>query len=79
MEVFLLLDHSIRHGDLGLLRQALGECSVVVQATESSKPKYAKELIRLIHMVDSPAASPELQNAILASCLDNLVVRLILI
>ena len=72
VEVYLLLDHAIRNADLGLLRRALGECTILLHAPQGGKTRYARELLRFIHLVDSDAATPELQNAILANCLDNL-------
>ena len=72
VEPYLLLDHAIRLGDIGLLRYALGECCTILQAKERGKYKYARELLCMMHIVDSPASTVDLQNAVLANCLDNL-------
>ena len=72
VEAYLLLDHAIRIADIGLLRRALGECAVLFQAKSGRKPKYARELLRMVHMIDTDASSPSLQKAVLAGCLDNL-------
>ena len=71
-EVFLLLDYSIRQGDIGLLRRALGECTIIMHAPDARKSKYAAELLRFVRYVDSKATTLAFQNAALANCLDNL-------
>lgn len=72
MEVYLLLRHSIKYGDIGMLRQALRDACVMFQAPEGSTNLYAAELIRLIHLYCSDAADVELQEAMLINSLVNL-------
>lgn len=74
-DTYLLLCYAIRRADVGLLVRALRECCILFQAKASGKGMYAKELIRLLHIVDGAscdAAAPELRRALLGSCLINL-------
>ncbi|MCJ1471184.1 hypothetical protein MMC07_009832 [Pseudocyphellaria aurata] len=72
MEPYLTLCYAIKHGDTGLLRHAIREICIVMQAPLASKPKYAKALLRQVHIIDTTAADPTLQEAYLANALVNL-------
>ena len=72
MEAYLTLCYSIKWGDVGLLRNALREIAIILQAPAAKKPKYAREMLRQIHILDTTAADPVLQNAYLANALVNL-------
>lgn len=71
MEPYMTLCYAIKHGDIGLLRYALREMAVIFQAPAAKKPKYAKALLRQIHIIDTKAAAPILQEAYLANALVN--------
>lgn len=43
-----------------------------MQAPSARKPKYALELLRQLHIIDTTAAHPILQEAYLANALVNL-------
>lgn len=72
VEVYLTLSHAIKHADIGLLRHALRLCAVIMQSGCAGMPKYAPALLYVLHLVDSLAASPQLQRCVLANSLVNL-------
>ncbi|MCJ1465963.1 hypothetical protein MMC07_004582 [Pseudocyphellaria aurata] len=72
MEPYLTLCCAIKHGDTGLLRTAIREVCIVMPAPSASKPKYAKALLRQVHIIETTAADPTLQEAYLANTLVNL-------
>lgn len=72
VETYLQLKHAIKFADIGLLRRALRECTVMFQAKDGSAPMYARELLRLTHLTDSPSSDPALQTAVLTNSLVNL-------
>ena len=75
MEVYFLLRHAIKSGDIGMLRQALRDACVMFQAPDGNTFNYAAELIRLIHLYCSEAADVALQEAMLTNSLVNLQCR----
>lgn len=72
MEAYLTLCWSIKFGDVGLLRDALREVTIILQAPSAKKPKYAREMLRQMHILDTTAADPVLQRAYIANALVNL-------
>lgn len=71
MEPYMTLCYSIKYGDVGLLRHAMREVCVILQAPSARKPKYAREMLRQLHIFDTEAADPQLQEAYLANALVN--------
>lgn len=72
VEVYLQLKHAIKFADIGLLRRALRECTLMFQAKIGGTPNYGRELLRLTHLTDSPASDIILQRAVLINSLVNL-------
>lgn len=72
MEAYLTLCWSIKWGDVGLLKDALREVTIILQAPSGKKPKYAREMLRQMHVLDTTAADPILQRAYIANALVNL-------
>ena len=72
MDVYFLLTQSIHCGDIGLLKQALRETTLLFQAKAARSENYGPELLRLLHICDSEAASARLRRAIIKSMLVNL-------
>ena len=72
MDIYFLLRFSIKTGDIGLLRQALREVCVLVQAKEGKCDNYGPEMLRMLHIVDSHASATSLQRAVLSNMLVNL-------
>ena len=72
IETYMLLSYAIKQADIGLLRRAMAECCVMFQSKVGRKHAYARELIRQLHLIDSPAATKELQDAVLVNSLVNL-------
>lgn len=71
MEAYLTLSYSIKWGDVGLLKIALRKVCIIIQAPSANKPKYAREMLRQMHIIDFNAADPVLQNAYIANALVN--------
>lgn len=71
-ETYLTLKHAIKMADIGLIRYVLRKVTVMFQAKVAATPNYAKALLRMMHLVDSPAATKELQDAVLSNGLVNL-------
>lgn len=71
MEPYMTLCWSIKHGDTGLLKYAMREICIILQAPATRKPKYARELLRQVHIFDTSAADPVLQKVYLANALVN--------
>lgn len=71
VEPYMTLCYSIKHGDIGLLKHAMREICIILQAPSTRKPKYAREMLRQIHIFDTKAADPILQEAYLANALVN--------
>lgn len=71
MEAYLTLCYSIKWGDIGLLRSALREVTIILQAPLAKKPKYAREMFRQMHIFDTTAADTILQEAYIANVLVN--------
>ena len=72
VEAYLTLRYSIKHADIGLLRLALRQVTILFQAPAAHAPKYAQALLYVYHLVDSPAASIKLQDCVLTNSLVNL-------
>jgi len=68
-QTYLLLKYSIKHADLGLLRRAIDRCCIYFHG--SGQSNYAFEMLYLQRLTSTPAATPELQRAILANGLVN--------
>lgn len=71
-ETYLQLKHAIKFADIGLLRRAIRECTLVFQAKIGGTPNYGRELLRLTQLTDSPSSDVTLQRAVLANSLVNL-------
>lgn len=46
MEPYMTLCYAIKHGDTGLLRHAMREVCIILQAPSANKPKYALAMLR---------------------------------
>lgn len=71
MEAYLTLCYSIKHKDVGLLQSAMREVYIILQAPAANKPKYAREMLRQLHIIDTNASDPILKQAFLANALVN--------
>src|SRR5947207_1414713 len=58
---YLLLKYAIKPADLGLLRRAIDHCCVYFH--RSGQFKYAYEMLYLLRLTSTHAATPELQRA----------------
>lgn len=72
MEAYLTLCYSIKWGDVGLLRDIMREITIILQAPSAKKPKYAREMLHQMHILDITAADPVLKIAYIANALVNL-------
>lgn len=71
MEPYMTFSHAVKHRDIGLLRHAIREVCIILQVPSASKPKYARVILRQLHIFDTNASSPQLQEAYLANSLVN--------
>ena len=71
MEAYLTLCYSIKWRDIGLLRSAMRKVTIIFQAPSAKKPKYAREMLRQMHILDTTAADTILQEAYIANALVN--------
>lgn len=72
MEAYLTLCYSIKWGDVGLLRDVMREITIIFQALSAKNPKYTREMLRQMHILDTTTANPMLKNAYIANALVNL-------
>lgn len=72
IEPYMTLFYSIKYGDISLLRHAIRKNTVIFQAPVVKKPKYARVIIRQVHIFDTKASNPQLQESYLANVLINL-------
>lgn len=52
----MTLCYTIKNGDIGLLKHAMKEVCIIFQAPVASKPKYARAMLRQVHIFDTQAA-----------------------
>lgn len=69
IEPYITLCYAIKHGDISLLRYALREVTVIFQVPVAKMPKYAKTLLKQIHIIDTKAVDPIFQEAYLVNAL----------
>lgn len=67
----MTLCYAIKNGDTGFLKYALTEICIIFQLPVLGKPKYARAILRQIHIFDTKAADLVLQKAYLANALVN--------
>lgn len=72
VEAFMTLRYAIKHADIGILRHALKEATILMLSKEAKTPKYAKGLLYTWHLVASSASNKRLQDYVLANSLVNL-------
>lgn len=72
MEAYLTLCYFIKHGDISLLQAAMQEVCIILQEPIANKPKYARKMLRQLHIIDTNASDLILQKAFLANALVNL-------
>lgn len=46
MEPYMTFCYAIKNGDIGLLKHAMREVCIILQAPAASKPKYARAMLR---------------------------------
>lgn len=69
MEAYLTFYYFIKWGDVGLLQIALWKICIIFQAPSANKPKYAREMLRQVYILDSNAADLVLYKAYIANAL----------
>jgi hypothetical protein len=68
-EMFFILSHGIKHGDIGLIRYTLAPLIPLFYGVK--KVAYAREFLYLKRLIDSRYASKEIADAIAATLLVN--------
>lgn len=71
IEPYRTPSYFIKHGNIGLFWHAIREITVILKAPIVKKPKYARVMIRQIHIFDAKASDPQLQEAYLTNALVN--------
>ena len=72
VEPYMTLCYTIKNGNMGLLRYALKKLCIIFQTPVACKPKYARTMLRQVHIFDTKVANPIFQKAYLANALINL-------
>ena len=60
VEPYMTLCYAIKNGNTGLLNHALREICIILQSPVLGKPKYARAMLRQVHIFDTKAADPVL-------------------
>lgn len=58
VEAYLTLSYSIKIDDINLLKIAMQEIAIILQAFSAKKPKYYKKMGYQMHILDIKAAHP---------------------
>ena len=72
METYLTLCYLIKWIDIGILRDIMKEITIILQAPSAKKPKYTREMLRQMHILDIITANLVLKNAYIATVLVKL-------
>ena len=67
----MTLCYAIKNGDIGLLKHAMKEVCITFQAPATSKPKYARAMLKKVYIFDTKVADPIFQQIYLANALAN--------
>jgi hypothetical protein len=70
VELFLVLRHAIRHGDIGIIRRLVD--LLIVTFFGAEQHKYGHEMLHLRWLLSDSVSTPELQRAILSAMLVNI-------
>lgn len=70
VEIFLVLRHAIRHGEVGIIRRLVDTLIVIFFGAEQHK--YGHEMLHLRWLLSDSVSTPALQKAILAAMLANI-------
>lgn len=71
MEVYLSLCYAIKWGDIGFLKSATQEVTIILQASSTKKPKYARKMLCQMHILDTTAVDSILKEAYIVNALVN--------
>ncbi len=71
MELYFTLYWSIKWGDVSLLQNAIRKLTIILQTSSASKPKYDREMLHQMHILDINAADPILRRVYIANALVN--------
>lgn len=71
MEPYMTLYYTIKNDDIGFLKYMMREIYTILEVPAALKPKYARPMLRQIHIFDTKVADPILQEAYLANALVN--------
>lgn len=57
----MTLCYAIKNGDISLFKHIIREVYIIFQALAISKPKYARAMLRQVHIFDTKVADPILK------------------
>ena len=72
IEPYMTFCYAIKNGDTGLLKYVFRTICIILQSPVLGKPKYARAMLRQVHIFDIKTADLVLQEAYLANALVNL-------
>lgn len=52
----MTLCYAIKMGDISFFCHAIGEVCIILQAPATSKPKYARAMLRQVYIIDTKTA-----------------------
>lgn len=58
MELYIILCYKIKNGDTSLFRHVIRKVDIIFQTSVVSKPKYAKVMLKQLHIFDIKAVDP---------------------
>jgi hypothetical protein len=70
IKVYIVLKHSIKHADIGLLKRAIAWCCLIFNGSTSKN--YAHEMLYLYRLIATNACDPVLRRGIISCGLVNL-------
>lgn len=72
VKAYLTLSYSIKMGNVSFSKMAMQKVAIILQAFSAKKPKYAREMLCQMHILDTKAAYLLLQKAYITNALVNL-------
>ena len=71
VELYMTFCYVIKNGNTDFLKHTLRKVCIIFQSSVIGKPKYARAMLRQLHIFDTKSADPVLQEAYLTDSLIN--------
>lgn len=72
MEPYITLSYTVKYENIDSLWYAMREVFIILQVPLVNKLKYTRAMVRQIHIFNTKAADPQMQEIYLANTLINL-------